>query len=80
MLANKLNASVDVTAILSSSTTNGGASQNADVQLLTEVPVETASSLEIMSGQKYVLQTGDAIKVYADNANIDVILSFMEIT
>ena len=35
---------------------------------------------EIMSGQKYVLQTGDAIKVHADNANIDVILSFMEIT
>lgn len=80
MLANKHSASINVNGILSSSTTNGGASQNADVHLLTSVAVENGSSLEIMSGQKYVLQTGDAIKVHADNANIDVILSFMEIT
>ena len=80
MLANKGASSFDVSAVLSSSTTNGGASQNADVHLLTSVAVENGSSLEIMSGQKYVLQTGDAIKVFASDSNIDVILSFMEIT
>ena len=80
MLANKHSASINVTAKLSSTTTNGGASQNAEVNVLSSVPVENGSALEIMSGQKYVLQTGDVIKVFAGNANIDVILSFMEIT
>ena len=80
MLANKHSASINVTVKLSSSTSNTGAAQNADVQLLTSVAVENGSSLEIMSGQKYVLQTGDAIEVFAGNANIDVILSYMEIT
>ena len=80
MLSNKHSASVNVTVNLSSSTTNGGASQNSEVHVLRLVPVENGSSLEIMSGQKYVLQAGDAIKVFAGNANIDVILSFMEIT
>ena len=80
MLVNKHSASVNVTLNLNSSTTNGGAPQNVNVHILKAVPVENGSSLEIMSGQKYVLQTGDAIKVYADDANLDVILSFMEIT
>ena len=45
-----------------------------------DVVIENGSSLEIMSGQKYVMQTGDILKVYADNANADAVLSFMEIT
>ena len=80
MLSNKHSASINVTVNLTSTTNNGGAAQNADVHILRLVPIENGSALEIMSGQKYVLQTGDAIKVFAGNANIDVILSFMEIT
>jgi len=80
MLPNKHSGNVSVTVVLSSSTTNSGASQNADVNVVKDVVIENGSSLEIMSGQKYVLQTGDAIKVFAGNTNIDVILSFMEIT
>ena len=37
-------------------------------------------ALEIMAGQKYVLQVGDSIKVYGDNTNLDVVLSYMEMT
>ena len=46
---------------------------------LKNVSIEEETSLEIMSGQKYVLMTTDILKVYADNANLDVTLSFMEI-
>ena len=45
-----------------------------------DVHLDDGTSLELLSGQKYVLQATDAIKVYADNANLDVTLSFMEIT
>lgn len=80
MLSNKHSGNVSVTVVFSSTTTNSGASQNADVNVIKDVVIENGSSLEIMSGQKYVMQTGDILKVYADNANADAVLSFMEIT
>ena len=43
-----------------------------------DVNIDDGNSLEIMSGQKYILNTTDLLKVYADNANIDVVLSYME--
>ena len=75
--------------MLSSNTafsTNAGQNQNVssganeDVHIIKNVTIEEETSLEIMSGQKYVLQPTDIIKVYADNANVDVVLSYMEIT
>jgi len=47
---------------------------------LKDVEINVENSLEVLAGQKYVLQTTDIVKVYADNANVDVTLSYMEIT
>ena len=74
LIANKHTSSIKVTVLISSDTDNDGASANADVHL------DDGTSLEMMSGQKYVLQATDSLKIYADNANLDVTLSFMEIT
>ena len=89
LLSNIHTTSIKVSVVLSSDTafnTNAGQNQNVnnganeDVHIIKNVTVEEETSLEIMSGQKYVLQPTDIIKVYADNANVDVVLSYMEIT
>ena len=80
LLANRHSSNVSATVILSSDTSVSGAATNADAYVIKDVAVETGSSLEIMAGQKYVLGTTDILKVYADNANLDLILSFMEVT
>ena len=42
-------------------------------------PVPSGGSIEIMNGNKIVLETGDGIVVYSNNANsIDTIVSVME--
>ena len=78
MLANKHTTSIKVTVQIESDTTQGGASQNATVKVLNSVSIEEETSLEVMSGQKYILNTTDKLQIYADNANIDVVLSYME--
>ena len=50
-----------------------------NVALLTNAPVPAGSSLEMLSGNKVVLETTDEIKVTATGAT-DVALSIMEIT
>jgi hypothetical protein len=45
------------------------------------LPIPLASSLELMGGNKIVLEAGDVIKVTSDTASsIDVSLSIMEIS
>jgi len=78
LLANKHTQSIKATVILSSNTTQTGGPTNADVYIIKDVTIEEETSLEIMSGQKYILNTADLLKVYADNANIDIVLSYME--
>lgn len=55
---------------------------NADgdqVFLVKAAPVPTGGSIEIMSGNKITLETGDAILVYSDLPNsVDTIVSLME--
>jgi len=81
LLANKTTTTVKATVVLSSDTTVAGAgATNADVNLIYQIPVDDGNSLELLAGQKYVLQTSDILKIYADNANLDVTLSFMEMT
>tara|TARA_B110000908_G_C10133567_1_gene393371 strand:+ start:472 stop:807 length:336 start_codon:yes stop_codon:yes gene_type:complete len=57
---------------------------NADgdnINFIKAIPIPTGSALEIMSGNKVVLETGDAIKVKSDVANsVDTALSIMEIS
>jgi hypothetical protein len=73
-----------------------GASVTADVQIVTasssgenaddvyvakSIPLPSGSSVEIMSGNKIILQPGDIVKVKSDTTNgVDAILSIMEIT
>ena len=71
--ANSVNATVTVSSDTSDTETN------ADVELVTTTPIPGNSSLEIMSGNKIVLQTTDLFKVYGTGA-VDVCLSIMEIT
>lgn len=55
---------------------------NADgdnVNFLKNVPIPTGSAIEVMSGNKIVLEAGDTITVASDTANsLDTTLSIME--
>ena len=52
---------------------------NQTVELVTSVSVPGNSSLELMSGNKIVMETTDTLSVTA-GASTDVVLSIMEIT
>ena len=71
--ANSVNATVTVSSDTSDTETN------ADVDLVTTTPIPGNSSLELMSGNKIVLQATDLFKVFGSGA-VDVCLSIMEIT
>ena len=77
MIGNTTGSAVTTTVTLSSDTSD--TETNADVELLTTTPIPGNSSLELMSGNKIVLQTTDLFKVYGTGA-VDVCLSIMEIT
>lgn len=52
-----------------------------DVYVAKSVPIPTGGSLELMTGNKYVLETSDVIKVTSSVANsLDSMLSIMEQT
>jgi len=74
-LANKTGNSVTVQvqfADTSASTTH---------QLLESVSIPGNTTLEVLQGQKYILETGDILKVQAGTASaIDVVAGLMEIT
>ena len=71
--ANSVNCTVTVSSDTSDTETN------ADVELVTTTPIPGNSSLELMSGNKVVLQTTDLFKVFGSGA-VDGCLSIMEIT
>ena len=73
-LANLTTSSIEVTVTL---TNNDG--DNVNIAKLAQIPAK--ASLEIMSGNKYVLEASDILKVKSDVANsLDTTLSIMEIT
>lgn len=52
-----------------------------DVYLVKNIPIPNGSSFEFNAGNKFVLQTGDAIKVTSDTASsVDVLVSVLEQT
>ena len=71
---------VDVTLV--SDTAGGGRSAtNTTVFLLKDVPIPSGSTLEVLAGNKVVLETTDAIQIDCDVADkVSVTLSIMEIT
>ena len=54
---------------------------NADVYIVKDIPLPAGSSVEVMAGNKIVLQPTDAVQVKGSVTDaVDVILSIMEIT
>ena len=67
---------------MSSNTSNrAGANNeaNQDVELVTNAPIPSGSSLELLAGNKVVMETTDVLKLTASGAT-DIALSIMEIT
>ena len=62
--------------------TASSSGENADdVYLVKDIPLPTGSSIEIMSGNKIVLEAGDVVKVRGSVTDaVDALLSVMEIT
>ena len=82
ILGNTTTSQITSTVTLNTDTSNrSGANNEANqaVELVTNAPIPAASSLEMLAGNKVVLETTDEIKVSATGA-VDVALSVMEIT
>ena len=84
MVGNTTSSQVTTTVSLDSDTasrppsgTNSGA--NAKVELVTNAPIPSGSTLELIAGNKVVLEDTDSITVTGSGA-VDVALSIMEIT
>ena len=83
ILGNVETTQIKTTVTLTSSTSGRAGNNNEDnqtVELLTNAPVPAGSSLEILSGNKVVLEDGDSLSVTSTGGNVDVALSIMEIT
>ena len=73
-----------VTATVTLDTNTGSRAGNNDesnqaVELVTNAPIPAGSSLELLAGNKVVMETTDALKLTASGAT-DIALSIMEIT
>ena len=82
ILGNTTTSQITATVTLESDTSNrAGANNeaNQNVELVTNAPIPAGSSLEMLAGNKVVLETTDILKVSASGAT-DVALSIMEIT
>ena len=78
-LANTSGASIGGSLLLESDTSDTEVNNN--VYIIKDAPIPAGSSLEVMAGNKIVLQTTDIIKVQSDTTgSMDSILSLMEIT
>ena len=77
MVGNVLSSSVTVTVHIESDTSDTETNQN--VELVTNAPIPAGSSLELLSGNKVVLQTTDVVRLTA-SAGCDIAVSILEIT
>ena len=74
-LANKTSQAVTVKVQFNDS------SASTTHQLLDDVAIPSDTTLETLAGQKYILETGDSLKVQSGTASaLDVVLGVMEIT
>jgi hypothetical protein len=82
ILGNTTSSSINATVTLGTDTANrSGANNetNQDVELLTTTPIPGNSTLELLAGNKVVMETTDTLSVTGSGA-VDVALSVMEIT
>ena len=82
ILGNTTTSQITATVTLESDTSNrAGANNeaNQNVELVTNAPIPAGSSLEMLAGNKVVMETTDALSV-TSSGSTDVCLSIMEIT
>ena len=82
IIGNTTSSAVNATITLGTDTANrAGANNetNQDVEILTTTPIPGNSSLELLSGNKIVMETTDTLSVTGSGA-VYVVLSIMEIT
>ena len=80
-LANVHTSQVTASVTLVSTTTQTSQTQNTTAHIVKDIPVPVGSSVEIMSGNKIILNADDRITVDCSVADkVSVILSYMEIT
>ena len=82
MLGNTTSGSVNATVTLGTDTANrAGANDeaNQDVELLTTTPIPAYTTLDLLSGNKVVMETTDTLSVTGSGA-LDVALSVVEMT
>ena len=82
VLANVHTSQVTATVKLVSDTSGGGRSEtNTTTFLLKDAPIPVGASLEILAGNKVVLETTDKIQIDCSVADkVSVTMSMMEIT
>ena len=75
-LCNKTASAVNITVQMQDTSDS-----NNDFQVLYTVSIPARTTLEVLAGQKYVLETTDVLRVKAGTGSaIDATLGFMEIT
>ena len=82
VLGNTTTSQVTTTVSLASDTGSRAGANNEDnqtVELVTNAPIPAGSSLEMLAGNKVVMETTDALSV-TSSGSTDVCLSIMEIT
>tara|TARA_B100000214_G_C23813814_1_gene556250 strand:- start:176 stop:523 length:348 start_codon:yes stop_codon:yes gene_type:complete len=82
MLGNTTSSSVNGTVTIETDTANRSGNNdeaNQNVELLTTTAIPGNSTLELLGGNKVVMETTDVLKVTGSGA-LDVTLSVMEIT
>ena len=82
MLGNTTSSQVTTTVTIESDTSSrAGANNeaNQNVELVTNAPIPAGSSLELLAGNKVVMEKTDVLKLTAAGAT-DIALSIMEIT
>ena len=82
MLGNTTTSQVTSTVTIESDTGNRSGSNdesNQNVELVTNAPIPSGASLELLAGNKVIMETTDVLKLTASGAT-DIALSVMEIT
>ena len=68
-----------INSIINANRAGANNEANQNVELVTDAPIPAGSSLELLAGNKIVMETTDVLKV-TGSAATDVVLSIMEIT
>ena len=80
-LANVHTSQVTASVTLVSTTTQTSQTQNTTAHIVKDIPLPVGSTVEIMAGNKIVLNVGDIIKIDCSVADkVSASMSYMEIT